>query len=68
MKDRYKIGLALILMLTAQSAMAQGFLDGILNQAEAMTAGWTNTAIQIAMGLFAMLVVIDFTCLRCSKR
>lgn len=61
MKDRYKIGLALILMLTAQSAMAQGFLDGILNQAEAMTAGWTNTAIQIAMGLFAMLVVIDFT-------
>jgi len=61
MKDRYKIGLALILMLTAQSAMAQGFLDGILNQAEAMTAGWTNTAIQIAMGLFALLVVIDFT-------
>ena len=61
MKDRYKIGLALILMFAAQSAMAQGFLDGILNQAEAMTAGWTNTAIQIAMGLFAMLVVIDFT-------
>jgi len=61
MKDRYKIGLALILMFAAQSAMAQGFLDGILNQAEAMTADWTNRAIQIAMGLFALLVVIDFT-------
>ena len=51
--------LPLLMLFAPTPALAQGFLDNVLNQMDAMTGNWMQQGILVALAIFASLAVLE---------